>query len=333
MQHPALLEVRDLAVEFPIGGRWTPVVSDARLTLAPGETLGLVGESGSGKSITSMAILGLVGELGGRVPRGSVRFGGEEVIGASPALLRRLRGERIGMIFQQPGRSLNPAFTVGDHIAETVRRHRGVSRADAWKRAVSLLDRVGIARAAERAGDYPHQFSGGMCQRVMIAMAICCEPNLLIADEPTTALDVTVQAMVLKLLRELIAESGMAMLFISHDLAVVSEVTQRVSVMYAGQTVEDGTTGEVFSAPGHPYTRALLGSIPGAGRQQRLRLIEGSIPSPTTVITGCRFNPRCTSRIADRCDTRPVELKRTAAGRYVRCVQADAVAQSLVAAS
>jgi oligopeptide/dipeptide ABC transporter ATP-binding protein len=322
-QPEILLDVRDLAVEFPIRGRWTPVVSDAHLSLAKGETLGLVGESGSGKSITSMAILGLVGELGGRVARGSIRFGGEEVVGAQPAMLRRLRGERIGMIFQQPGRSLNPAFTVGDHIAETVRRHRSVSRADAWKKAVSLLDRVGIARAAERAGDYPHQFSGGMCQRVMIAIAISCEPQLLIADEPTTALDVTVQARVLRLLKELVSESRMAMLFISHDLAVVSEVTERVAVMYAGQTVEDGMTAGVFAAPRHPYTQALLASIPGAGRQHRLRVIEGSIPSPSTVIPGCRFNPRCTSRVPEVCEAGQIALSRLPDGTAVRCVLTD----------
>ena len=323
MQGDTLLQVRGLAVEFPIGGRWTPVVNDASLTLGRGETLGLVGESGSGKSITSMAVLGLVGELGGRVARGSVRFDGEEVTGAKPSLLRHLRGERIGMIFQQPGRSLNPAFTVGDHIAETIRRHRGVSRAEAWKRAVSLLDRVGISRAAERAGDYPHQFSGGMCQRVMIAMAISCEPQLLIADEPTTALDVTVQAKVLELLRELVTESGMAMLFISHDLAVVSEVTQRIAIMYAGQTVEVGSTREVFSEPLHPYTRALLSSIPGAGRQQRLKVIEGSIPSPSKIIPGCRFNPRCDCRVSDECQTRHVELLEKAGGRSVRCLRSE----------
>jgi peptide/nickel transport system ATP-binding protein len=323
MQGDALLQVRGLAVEFPIGGNWTAVVNDANLTLARGETLGLVGESGSGKSITSMAVLGLVGELGGRIPRGSVLFEGEEIVGARPAQLRHLRGEKIGMIFQQPGRSLNPAFTVGDHIAETVRRHRGVSRSEAWKRAVTLLERVGIARAAERAGDYPHQFSGGMCQRVMIAMAISCEPQLLIADEPTTALDVTVQAKVLELLRELVRESGMAMLFISHDLAVVSEVTQRIAVMYAGQTVEVGATREVFSDPLHPYTRALLASIPGGGRQQRLKVIEGSIPSPSKVIAGCRFNPRCDCRISEQCQTRPVELLEKADGRAVRCLRSE----------
>ncbi len=321
-QTAPLLEVGDLAVEFPMAGRWTPVVSDARLRLERGATMGLVGESGSGKSVTAMAILGLVGDLGGRVSRGTVRFDGQDVLAAPPAFLRRLRGERVGMIFQQPGRSLNPAFTVGDHIAETLRRHRGLSRAAAWKRAVALLDRVGIARAAERAGDYPHQFSGGMCQRVMIAMAICCEPQLLIADEPTTALDVTVQARVLELLAELVRESGMAMLFISHDLAVVSEVAERVVVMYAGQTVEDGTAREVFESPGHPYTRGLIAAIPGAGRQQRLKLIEGGIPSPGTVIAGCRFHPRCDCRIAGRCDAGPVELQVLPGGRAIRCLHA-----------
>ncbi|MFI0842899.1 ABC transporter ATP-binding protein [Mesorhizobium sp. IMUNJ 23232] len=326
--HPPLLEVRDLTIEFPFGKRWTAVVSDAQLTLAKGDTVGLVGESGSGKSVTSMAVLGLIGELGGRVTRGSIHFDGNDVVKARPGLLHQLRGDRIGMIFQQPGRSLNPAFTVGDHIAETVRRHRNVSRAEAWKKAVSLLDRVGIARAGERASDYPHQFSGGMCQRVMIAMAISCEPQLLIADEPTTALDVTVQAKVLELLNELIRESGMAMLFISHDLTVVSEVTRRVVVMYAGETVESGPTSQVFSTPQHPYTRGLIASIPGGGRQQRLKLIQGGIPSPAAVIPGCRFHPRCDSRVSDLCNTQAMALREIGNGRSSRCLRAGTASAS-----
>jgi oligopeptide/dipeptide ABC transporter ATP-binding protein len=315
-----LLEVRDLTVEFSFGRHWAPVVRDAQLTLANGETVGLVGESGSGKSITAMAVLGLIRELGGKVPRGSIRFDGDDVLTARRSFLRRLRGDRVGMIFQQPGRSLNPAFTVGDHIAETIRRHRNVSRGAAWKRAVSLLDRVGIARAAERASDYPHQFSGGMCQRVMIAMAISCEPQLLIADEPTTALDVTVQAKVLDLLGELVRESGMAMLFISHDLAVVSEVCRRVVVMYAGETVETGPAQKVLSAPEHPYTRGLVAAIPTAGRQRRLRVIEGGIPSPTARIPGCRFHPRCDMRVPELCDKQPIPL-RSAGDHSYRCVR------------
>ena len=318
-----LLEVAGLSVEFPQNRSWIRTVRDATLTVPEATTVGLVGESGSGKSVTSMAILGLIGMLGGRVSGGTVKFQGADLL-ASHAAASQLRGNRIGVIFQQPSRSLNPAFTVGDHIAETVRRHLGLSRREAWRRAVSLLDRVGIARAAERASDYPHQFSGGMCQRVMIAMAISCEPKLLIADEPTTALDVTVQARVLALLNELAREGRMAMLFISHDMSVVSEVCQRVVVMYAGETVESGTTEAVFTRPEHPYTRGLLASIPAVGRQRQFQLIEGSIPAPDAQISGCRFHERCSNRIAGVCDS--VEMKLAAVGNshLSRCARSRA---------
>lgn len=315
-----LLEVRGLSVEFPHGHRRVRTVRDATLTIPEATTVGLVGESGSGKSLTSMAILGLVDMLGGRVSGGTVRFEGTDLL-SDPAAARRLRGNRIGVIFQQPSRSLNPAFTVGDHIAETVRRHLGLSRRDAWQRAVSLLDRVGIARAPERASDYPHQFSGGMCQRVMIAMAICCEPKLLIADEPTTALDVTVQATVLALLDELARERRMAMLFISHDMAVVSEVCRRVVVMYAGETVESGTTEQVFRQPQHPYTQGLLASIPAAGRQRSFQLIEGTIPGPELQIPGCRFHQRCSCRLAGVCDKVETALGSVGNGHLSRCTR------------
>ncbi len=272
--------------------------------------------------MSALSILGLVGAKGGRVAGGEIHFDGQSLSSCSDDELRSIRGNRIGMIFQQPVRSLNPAFTVGDHIAETVMRHRGLDRRAAWQKAVDLLGRVGIARAAERAGDYPHAFSGGMCQRVMIAMAIACEPALLIADEPTTALDVTVQAHILELLRELRRELGMAILFISHDLAVIAEMCERVVVMYAGQVVEDSPAERLFAAPLHPYTAGLLGSIPGERRVRRLTMIPGSIPSPVVSIAGCRFHPRCAHSEAGRCDRTAPSMMEHEAGRQTRCLRA-----------
>ena len=273
----ALLDVRGLAVEFPTGRGWVRVVDDVTFSISAGETFGLVGESGSGKSVTSHAILGLVTAQHGRVPTGSVTFEGRELVGASPRVMAEVRGGGIGMVFQQALRSLNPAFRVGDQIAETVRRHDGVSRGEASRRAVELLDRVHIPEAAKRARNFPHEFSGGMCQRAMIAMAIACRPRLLIADEPTTALDVTVQARILDLLRELQADTGVSILFISHDLAVIAEMCERVAVMYAGQVVEQAATAVLFRDPQHPYTAGLLNSVPRRG-QHRLEAIAGTVP-------------------------------------------------------
>jgi oligopeptide/dipeptide ABC transporter ATP-binding protein len=317
-----LLDITGLSVEFPIGGTWTAVLRDVSFAVNASEAVGLVGESGSGKSVCALSILGLVGAKGGRIAQGEIRFAGESLTRLPGRRLRALRGDRIGMIFQQPIRSLNPAFTVGDHLAETLRRHRGLGRTEAWGKAVALLDRVGIPRAASRAADYPHTFSGGMCQRVMIAMAIACEPKLLIADEPTTALDVTVQARILELLAELRRELGMAILFISHDLAVVAEMCERIVVMYAGEILEDSRTASFFRAPLHPYAAGLVATIPKPGRAHRLAMIPGNIPPPQEMIAGCRFHPRCADKVAGLCDATAPGLERLGLDRRVRCLRA-----------
>ncbi len=315
-----LLSVSGLSVEFPGSDRWVRVVSDVTFDMAPSSTLGLVGESGSGKTVTSLAVLGLTSAQGGRIPAGSVKLAGEELVGRSERELSTIRGNRIGMIFQQPIRSLDPAFTVGDQIAESVRRHRGLSRKAAWKRAVEMLDRVQIHDAARRAGDYPHQLSGGMCQRVMIAIALSCEPDLLVADEPTTALDVTVQAKILELMRELQRETGVGILFISHDLGVIAEVCERVLVMYAGQVVEDSSVNDIFVSPTHPYTEGLLGAIPKPGQLRRYTAIPGSVPANGQFPQGCRFHPRCAYAAPGQCDSAQIELTVTGSGA-ARCAR------------
>ena len=318
-----LLEVRGLSIEFPArDGGWTPIVEDVGLSVARGETVGLVGESGSGKTLTSLALPGLLPFRGGRVSRGSIRFEGTEIVGASEKSLRKIRGERIGMIFQQPLLSLNPAYSVGDQIAETVRRHRGTSTKEAWRLAVAMLERVGISDAASRAHDYPHRFSGGMCQRVMIAQALVCEPSLLIADEPTTALDVTIQARVLQLMRALQADMGLAVLLITHDLGVIAEMCDRVMVMYAGQIVESGPVAAILGAPRHPYTEALIGAVPTA-KTRRLVSVRGNVPSPGAMPAGCRFAPRCPTARAGTCDSAAVPLREIGAGHHTRCARFD----------
>jgi peptide/nickel transport system ATP-binding protein len=255
-----LLEVQNLTVTFPTSQGDVDVVHDLSFTLGSTDTLGIVGESGSGKSMTSLAIMGLLPE-GGRCT-GSIRLQAEEILGKTDRQLRGIRGDRVSMVFQDPLSSLNPYYTVGLQIEEAYRAHRGGSRRAARKVAIAALDRVRISNARSRVDDYPHQFSGGMRQRIMIAMALCCEPDLLIADEPTTALDVTVQAQILELLNDLQAETGTGMIFITHDLAVVSEIAGNVIVMKEGVQVEAGTTEQIFSAPRHAYTRALLEAIP-----------------------------------------------------------------------
>jgi oligopeptide/dipeptide ABC transporter ATP-binding protein len=297
-------------------------------TVDQGETFGLVGESGSGKTVTSLALLGLVGAPTGRVAEGSIRFNQRELRGLSRRELDRIRGRDIAMIFQEPRRSLDPAFTVGDQIAETVRAHRGLSRREAWRRAVEMLDLVRIPSAGRRAHEYPHQLSGGMAQRVMLAVALSCSPQLLIADEPTTALDVTVQAQVLKLIRELQRELGLSVLFISHDLGVIAEMCDRVAVMYAGQIVEQAPVNELFLHPRHPYTAALLASIPHSGIiGGQLRAIPGSVPAAHAWPLGCRFNPRCDHAV-DRCRV-DVPLVSSSSGgdnRFARCHLANSLA-------
>ncbi|MGH4010310.1 MAG: ABC transporter ATP-binding protein [Pseudonocardiaceae bacterium] len=288
------LDVRDLRVHFPTSDGVVKAVDGLSLQLDRGRRLGIVGESGSGKSVTALSIMGLHQPGSARIS-GEIWLGGQELVSADPEQVRTLRGRRMAMIFQDPLSALHPYYPVGHQIVEAYRLHHDVSRKTARGRAVELLDRVGIAQAHSRFADYPHQFSGGMRQRAMIAMALSCNPALLIADEPTTALDVTVQAQILDLIRELQAESDSAVLVISHDLGVVAELADDILVMYAGRAVEYGPASEVFSSPQHPYTWGLLGSVPRWDRQrsQRLAPIPGNPPSLIDVPSGCPFHPRC----------------------------------------
>jgi peptide/nickel transport system ATP-binding protein len=290
-----LLEVEGLRTRFRTGGGEVRAVDGVSFRIESGEALGLVGESGCGKTVTALSIMGLVPGPSGQVdPKSSIRLEGRELVGLPERQLRRIRGSRIAMIFQEPMTSLNPVYTVGDQLRETLALHRGLGRAEARAQAIELLREVEIGDPDRRCDQYPHELSGGMRQRVMVAMALCSEPDLLIADEPTTALDVTIQAQILELLENLRRKRGMALLLITHDLGVVAGVCDRVGVMYAGELVEVGSVEEIFSAPGHPYTRGLLGSIPRIGdRRARLRPIEGAIPSPLDDVSGCRFRERC----------------------------------------
>ncbi len=291
---PTLLEVRDLRVEFR-GQRVIHAVRGLNYQIAPAESLGLVGESGSGKSVSALALLGLLPRTASRVAAGSATFEGQDLLHLSEERLRSIRGDRIAMIFQDPLTSLNPVLTVGRQISEALETHRNMNRANARRRTVELLELVGIPGARTRIDNYPHQFSGGMRQRVMIAMALSCEPSLLIADEPTTALDVTIQAQILDLLGRLRDELHMAVLLITHDLGVVARFTDRLAVMYAGRIVETGATDDILAAPVHPYTLGLLRSLPRLDRPRAVPLIpiEGSPPDLAGDLTGCPFRPRC----------------------------------------
>ncbi|MES9541701.1 oligopeptide/dipeptide ABC transporter ATP-binding protein [Actinomadura sp. NPDC000600] len=298
-----LLSVRDLAVEFPTAKGTIRAVDGLSFTLEAGRTLGIVGESGSGKSVTSLAVMGL---LDGARVTGSIRLAGTEVVGAGRERVRALRGRRVAMIFQDPLSSLHPQYRVGEQIAEARRLHFGASRRAAREDAVRLLADVGIPDPRERAGDHPHRFSGGMRQRVMIAMALACEPDLLIADEPTTALDVTVQAQILELIARIQRERGLAVLMITHDLGVVARVADDVLVMYAGRAVERASADALFAVPRHPYTRGLIGSLPRlTGPPGELAPIPGTPPSPLSPPAGCPFHPRCAERLAVCETTRP----------------------------
>ncbi|WP_372624189.1 ABC transporter ATP-binding protein [Falsiroseomonas sp.] len=292
-QAEPLLSVRDLRVAFDTQRGRVVAVDGVSFDLAEGETLGIVGESGCGKSVTALSILRLAGR-GAHILSGSIRFGGRDLLTLSDAEIRAVRGGEIGMVFQEPMTSLNPVFTVGEQIAEPLMRHRGLSRRAALDRAAELLDTVGIPMARARLGSYPHEMSGGMRQRVMIAMALSCQPRLLIADEPTTALDVTVQAQILELLAGLKRDFGTAIMLITHDLGVVAEFAQRAVVMYAGRIVERAAVTELFRQPLHPYAEGLLASIPPMDEDlERLRAIEGTVPRPDAMPPGCRFAPRC----------------------------------------
>jgi peptide/nickel transport system permease protein len=324
IERAALLEVTGLDVSFPAPrGDELTVVADVTFALEPGKTLGLVGESGCGKSVTAMAIMGLLGERG-RVSAGSIRFDGQELVGLDSTALNRIRGAKIGMIFQEPSACLNPAFTVRNQLGEALRVHEGLSRRAAEARAVELLDRMGIPDAARRAADYPHQFSGGMAQRVMIAMALACKPKLLIADEPTTALDVTIQAQILDLLSDLQQEHGMSILLITHDLGVVADMCDDAVVMYAGQVVEKADVQTLLTRPRHPYTAGLLASIPDALRKaSQLKQIPGRVPPAWAWPPGCRFHPRCPHAAAG-CRI-PQSMQAIGPGHEVRCSRVNEI--------
>jgi oligopeptide/dipeptide ABC transporter ATP-binding protein len=320
-----LLEIRNLSVQFPVASTAMTAVRDVSFSLAPGETLGLVGESGSGKSVTSLAIMRLLvpyAQISGEIWFANGE-GRQNLLAVPEADVRALRGSRMAMIFQEPMTALNPVMRVGDQIAEAITAHangHGMTRREAWERAVDAMNDVAIPDPGRRARDYPHQLSGGMRQRVMIAMAIVNRPRLLIADEPTTALDVTIQAQILELLAALRAKFGLAMLFISHDLAVVSQVADRVAVMYAGSLVELGARQDIFHAPGHPYTRGLLHAVPSlrTDRTRPLETIEGTVPPLQALPPGCPFEPRCEFRV-DECARAMPPLVELAPGHWARC--------------
>ncbi len=323
MPDAPLLRVDGLVTEFRTGAGVVRAVDGVSFEVRPGETVGLVGESGCGKSALALSILRLLPVPQGRISSGKILWKGNDLLGFSPSAIRSVRGKEIAIIFQEPMTSLNPVFTVGSQIEEAIRAHEKVGHREAWARAVELLARVGIADPAARARDYPHQLSGGMRQRVLIAMALSCRPSLLIADEPTTALDVTVQAGILELLLRLQQETGMAVLLITHDMGVVAETARRVLVMYAGQIVEEAPVGGLFERPLHPYTTALLDSIPRVtGRRERLRSIPGSVPDPGDYPVGCRFHPRCP--IAEpACRAAVPALETKAEARAARCIKVE----------
>jgi len=299
-----LLEVRSLSTHYisARGTRVTRAVDDVSLTLAEGETLGIVGESGSGKTTLALSLLRLLPPAA-RIVSGEIRFEGDDLLRKSDAEMRRIRGKRIAMILQDPMASLNPLFTVGDQVAESIRVHEGARRRSAWRRAQELLRAVRISAPETRAREYPHQLSGGMRQRIVGAIAISCEPRLLIADEPTTSLDLTIQAQYLNLLRDLQQAHHLALIFITHNLGIVAKMCDQVAVMYAGRLVESGPVRLIYNAPAHPYTRALLESIPRLGSsRERLTAIDGQPPDPTALPGGCAFHPRC-PKAMDRCRT------------------------------
>ena len=322
MTPPPLLEVQDLQTSFDLGGRPVVAVDGVGFSVSAGETLAIVGESGSGKSVTALSIMGLLPRRVGRITHGSIRLGTRELTGLDDTEMRGIRGKEIGMIFQEPMTSLNPVHTVGTQIAEVLVEHESLSAADARARAIEMLELVGIPEPSRRVDSYPHEMSGGMRQRAMIAMALACEPSLLIADEPTTALDVTIQAQILDLMDELQERLGMAIIFITHDLGVVAQMARRVVVMYAGQVVETGPVDEIFNRPKMPYTAGLIASIPrlGSSRGQRLRTIPGNVPSISNRPSGCRFGPRC-AHASDACrDTAP-SLEMVSESHQVRCLR------------
>ena len=324
-----LIEVADLAIQLSTSRGAAQAVRKVSFSLRRGETMGLVGESGCGKSVTALALMGLLPDSA--VVSGSIRLDGRELVELSDADYCRLRGNRISMIFQEPMTALNPMHTVGRQVAEPLRRHKNLSAADARKEAIALLDRVGLPDAAKRVDAYPHQFSGGQRQRITIAMALACQPDVLIADEPTTALDVTIQGQILDLIADLVAERGMAMILISHDLGVIAENVQRMMVMYGGTVVESGPTTDVFARMGHPYTQGLFRARPrlGARKGTRLNTIAGTVPELADLPEGCAFADRCTI-VESRCRMGLPAAVEVRAGHHVRCLRTDvAIADSV----
>ncbi|WP_374986002.1 ABC transporter ATP-binding protein [Streptomyces fradiae] len=314
-----LLEVRDLHVEFRTREGTARAVNGVTYSVDEGETLAVLGESGSGKSVTAQAVMGILDTPPGRITAGQILFQGRDLLTLREDERRRVRGARMAMIFQDALSALNPVLTVGDQLAEMYTVHRGMSKKDARARAVELMDRVRIPAARERVGQYPHQFSGGMRQRIMIAMAMALEPALIIADEPTTALDVTVQAQVMELLAELRRELGMGLILITHDLGVVADVADRIAVMYAGRVVETAPVHDLYKAPAHPYTQGLLDSIPRLDQKGReLYAIKGLPPSLTAIPPGCPFHPRC-PRVRDVCRTDVPPLHEVPGDRHSAC--------------
>jgi oligopeptide/dipeptide ABC transporter ATP-binding protein len=326
----AILRIEGLKTYFRSGSSLVRAVDGVDLEIRRGETLALVGESGSGKSVTSLAVMRLIPSPPGEIADGRMLFRGRDgavvdLATLDRAAMRAIRGREISMIFQEPMTSLNPVFSVGEQIAESIMLHEGKSRADALRDAVRLLELVEIPAAGSRVRDYPHQMSGGMRQRVMIALALACRPALLIADEPTTALDVTIQAQILALLKRLQAELGMSILFITHNLGVVADIAQRIAVMYAGRIVEAGAVGEIFAAPRHPYTKGLMACVPRLGGRKRggktrLPAIPGNIPSAANLPPGCAFAPRCSFAI-DACASAVPPLEQAGPARVSRCIR------------
>lgn len=314
-----LLEVKNLKVVFRSDKGEVTTVDDVSFSLAPGETLGIVGESGCGKSVTSLAVMGLLGKTG-RIAEGSIGFVDKELSQLSEAEKRQLRGNEMAMIFQEPMTSLNPVFTIGNQMLEGIKLHLKLKGDAAEKYAVEMLTKVGIPRAEEIMKEYPHALSGGMRQRVMIAMALACKPKLLIADEPTTALDVTIQAQILELMKHLREQSNTAIMLITHDLGVVAEMADRVIVMYAGQVVEEADVFSLFDSPVHPYTKGLMESIPHLefDSADELATIPGTVPTPQRMPKGCRFHTRCAYAI-DRCTHEPPPLQQVTEGHIARC--------------
>ena len=317
-----LLDVRGLVTEFHSSEGVFKAVDGVSFSVSRGETLGIVGESGCGKSVTSLSVMGLIPRPPGKIPAGEIVFEGRDLLTLSARQMRDVRGNDISMIFQEPMTSLNPVYTVGQQIMEGILLHEDISEADARARAIEMLRLVRIPSPEGRVDDYPHQMSGGMRQRVMIAMALACNPKLLIADEPTTALDVTIQAQILDLMRDLRERTGTAIMLITHDLGVIAELADRVVVMYAGKVVEEARVGDLFTDPQHPYTLGLLGSIPKMDVDEvRLATIEGSVPNPYNMPAGCKFNPRCPFA-DDKCRQEVPALIEVKPGHKVACWKA-----------